>query len=97
MKNFYENDDGDAYHTKKYKKKLKLNPKGPYNVKMTFSGIYLDIIIQNTKVDEFKITVKSSSTINESTLEVLKRYLRSEGFEDDAQKWNLFWEANHYL
>ena len=91
-------DDGENEHNiKKYKKKLKLNPNGPYNVKMTFRGIYFDITIQNKKVDEFNITVKSSKKIDLNFLEILKRYLRDEGFEAEAQQWNLFWEVNHYL
>lgn len=94
MKSF---DEDDGYSIKKGKKKLNLNPNGPYNVKMTFRGIYFNITIENSKVDEFKITVKSSQKITPEFLEVLKRYLRTEGFENEAQQWNLFWEVNHYL
>jgi hypothetical protein len=93
----YDDSDDFEYNTKKHKRKLKLNPNGPYNLKMTFSGIYFDITIQNTKVDEFEIVIKSSSKISMDMVEVLKRYLKAEGFEGEAQKWNLFWEVNHYL
>jgi hypothetical protein len=88
-------DDGSFYEKKKsYHKKskrLKKNPRGLYNVNFIFKGIQWDITIDNIAYDEFKITAKSNVKVDQGEVDVLKRYLQDEGFEEAATKHNLEW------
>lgn len=88
-------DEDDFYEKKKSpskrSKKLKKNPSGLYNVNLIFKGIQWDITIDNVSYDEFKITAKSNVKVNQDEVNVLKRYLQDEGFEDAATKHNLDW------
>lgn len=96
----YEDDDEEDFNgyfeknvskNKKRNPKLKTNPSGPYNFKFRFRGVNMDIIIQNIKIDEFKVTVKAHGEVNPELIESLKYYLSEEGFEEEATKHNLFW------
>lgn len=93
-------DDNDSYDeyaekdilkNKRKKKKIKSNPSGPFNFKMTYRGIYCDITIQNITKDEFEITVNSNKKLSKKMLASLNRYLQDEGFEDEARNHNLYW------
>jgi hypothetical protein len=90
MSALYDDDD-DIIKNKRKRKKIKSNPSGPFNFKMTYRGIYCDITIQNITKDEFEVTVNSSQKLNKKLLQSLNRYLEAEGFQDEARNHNLYW------
>lgn len=100
MDEFYDDDLGEETWKKKQgkKKKLLTNPKGAYQIDMTFRGIEYDIIIENTAFNKFKVCAickdDSETDIEKCELELklLNRYLEAEGFYLAAKKWNLFYE-----
>jgi hypothetical protein len=88
-----DDNDGESWKGAKSKKrkKLKLNPTGFYNVEFMFKGVNWDITIENITYDDFKVTARSDKKVEQDEVEVLKRYLQTEGFEDAAKKHNLYW------
>ena len=88
-----ENDyEGEEWkNVKKPKRKnIKTNPSGPYNVKFKFKNVEWDITIENISEDDYKVTARSSIKVDEKEIDILKYYLQEEGFEEEAQKHNLF-------
>jgi hypothetical protein len=86
--------DEDEYEIDQFQKKLgkfKTNPKGPFKFKMTFKGVNWEIKIENVDMNDFKVTAKSNVKVDLDELEIIKRYLRDEGFEQAARKHNLYW------
>ena len=71
--------------------KFKTNPKGPYKIKFIFKGVNWDIKIQNISLEDFKVVARSSKKVNKTEIEILKKYLKDEGFEQAARKHNLYW------
>ena len=92
--NGYDDEDEDDQQIRQFQKKLgkfKVNPNGPYSFKMTFKGVKWDIKIENISLNDFKVTAKSNVKVKNNELEILKRYIQDEGFEQAARKHNLFW------
>jgi len=86
------NDYDDSSWNKKKSKKLKQNPNGPYTIEdFVFKGVIWNIVIQNVSHDDFQVTAISNKKVKHDTLNVLKKYLKTEGFEEAARKHNLFW------
>jgi hypothetical protein len=102
---YYDDDDSAEYDcdfndyydefmekNKRRKKKLNLNPNGPYKIRMSFNKTKWEIVMQNIDEDELKVTTIADKKIEPEMLESLKKYLFEEGFEDAAKEWNLHWK-----
>ena len=94
---FDDDDDFDGEDWKQHKskskksKKLKLNPEGPYRFNFIFRGVNWDISIENVSYSDYKVTARSDKTVEPEEVDVLKKYLQTEGFEEAAKKHNLYW------
>ena len=84
-------DESDEWKNLKKHKPFKLNPSGPYKVKLLFKNVNWSITIENISMEDFKVTAISDKKVSKSHLSVLKKYLQDEGFEQAARKHNLFW------
>jgi hypothetical protein len=73
------------------RKRIKFNPKGPYNLKFTFKGVDWDITIENIEENDYKVTAKSNKKVEPEMIDALKYYLQQEGFEEEAKKHNIYW------
>jgi hypothetical protein len=87
----YYDDGYEEQDSPKEQQKTRTNPKGSYIFNMIFKGVEWDIKIENLSLTDFKISAKAFEKVSKSELEVLKRYLIAEGFQDAAKKHNLFW------
>jgi hypothetical protein len=89
----FEDDlEGDEWkRVSKKKKKIKTNPKGPYNLKFSFKKILWDITIENISENDYKVIARSNVKVDPEEIECLKHYLQAEGFEEEAKKHNLYW------
>jgi hypothetical protein len=86
-----DEDENEIFHFQKKLGEFKTNPKGPYKIQFKFKNIDWNITIQNINFNDFKVVARSSVKVNKSELEILKKYLKDEGFEQAARKHNLFW------
>jgi hypothetical protein len=93
----YADDDHDLEgegwklnHNKK-RKKIRTNPAGPYIVNFIFKGVNWDITIENLSHDDYKVTASSNKKVSIEEVNILKKYLQDEGFEQAAKKHNLYW------
>jgi hypothetical protein len=76
---------------KKFISKIK-NPKGPFKMKFSYTGVEVDCIIEHTSMSDFVIKLKSKNkNKNKNFFDKVKDYLIKEGFVDLAEKHNLFW------
>ena len=92
MDEYYDSDfDEEKMKFEGDVKKTKTNPAGPYKVKMVFKGVKWDIKIENVTLEMFKISAKSNVKVDKQEVEILKKYIKDEGFELAAKKHNLFW------
>jgi len=96
MDEYYDDgyDDEDEDDIQKFQEKLgkfKTNPKGDYKVELTFKGVKWKIKIKSISMNDFKVTAQSNVRVEQDELEVIKKYLIDEGFEQAARKHNLFW------
>ena len=93
MDEYYDDDfSNESWKgSKKKSKKLNINPAGPFELEIIFRGIKLEIIIENTSINDFKVTVKANKKVDQGQINILKKYLQDEGFEMAAKKHNLFW------
>ena len=73
------------------RKRIKTNPKGPYNLKFKFKSVNWDITIENVDENDYKVIAKSNVKVEPEMIEALKHYLQQEGFEEEAKKHNLYW------
>lgn len=61
-----------------------------YNIKnIIISGLKLNVKIKNIAVDEQKVLVECEKRLTKKQLENIKKYLYMEGFNDDAEEYNL--------
>jgi hypothetical protein len=88
-----DDDDDDEFWKEqtKNKKTFKVNPKGPYTLKITVKGILWNVVIKSISHNDFKVKALSNKKASKNDLEVLKVYLDKEGFIDAAKKHNLYW------
>jgi hypothetical protein len=86
-----DEDEEEIQQFQKKQGKFKTNPSGPYNFEMKFKGVNWVIKIENVSLDDFKVTAESDVKVKKKDLEILKRYIQDEGFEQAARKHNLFW------
>ena len=93
MDEYYDDDflEENWKQAKKKSKRPKTNPDGPYEVNITFKGVDWNIVIKNKNLDDFIVTASTDKKVSFEELEVLKKYLKDEGFEMAAKKHNLFW------
>jgi hypothetical protein len=93
MDEFIDDDflDESWKESKKKSKKIKNNPAGPYTVDLVFKGVNWHIVIKNKTMDEFNVAASADKKVSFEELEVLRKYLKDEGFEMAARKHNLFW------
>lgn len=61
-----------------------------YKVNLTFKNVKCNILIKNIDDYEFEIYVKANKKLESKDLQALKNYLESEGFNDEARKYNLY-------
>jgi hypothetical protein len=88
---YSDDDDSEIVSFQEKLGKFKTNPKGPYKIKFIFKGVNWDIKIQNVSLEDFKVVARSNKKVSQSELEILKKYLKDEGFEQAARKHNLYW------
>jgi hypothetical protein len=96
MDEYYDDgyEDEDEEKIQKFQKKqgeFKTNPNGPYNFEMKFKGVHWIIKIESLSLNDFKVTAASDIKVRKKDLDILKKYLQDEGFEQAARKHNLFW------
>jgi hypothetical protein len=53
------------------------------------SGLKLNVKIKNIAVDEQNVLVECKSQLTKKQLERIKKYLYMEGFNDEAEEYNL--------
>ena len=74
-----------------YMRKQKMVDKNKrYKVNLTFKNVKCNILIKNIDDYEFEIYVKANKKLESKDLQALKNYLESEGFNDEARKYNLY-------
>ncbi len=61
-----------------------------YKINLTFKNVKCNILIKNIDDYEFEIYVKANKKLEPKDLQALKNYLESEGFNDEARKYNLY-------
>lgn len=61
-----------------------------YKVNLTFKDVKCNVSINNIDDYEFEIYVKANKKLTPKDLQALKNYLESEGFNDEARKYNLY-------
>lgn len=93
MDEYYDDGYEDEDNLKKHEEfdKIKTNPAGPYKISLTFKGVKWSIKIENIAINKFKINAKSNIKVARTEVDILKKYLKDEGFEMAAKKHNLFW------
>lgn len=85
-KNF-QNSMKNAKNNRKYPQ----NPKGYYTVNITIQGKKCKVKIINESYIEYKLEVEARDKLSEEFLDFLAYYLQSEGFYEEARKYNLEW------
>lgn len=61
-----------------------------YKVNLTFKDVKCIVLINSIDDYEFEIYVKANKKLTPKDLQALKSYLESEGFNDEARKYNLY-------
>lgn len=61
-----------------------------YNINLIFKNVKCNVLINNIDDYEFEIRVKANKKMTSKDLQALKNYLESEGFNDEARKYNLY-------
>lgn len=92
MDTYYDDESEDEIQN--FQKKLgnfKTNPNGNYKLQLTFKGVNWKIEIKNLDMETYRVTAKSNVKVDSDELDILKKYLIDEGFEQAARQHNLFW------
>jgi hypothetical protein len=91
MSHYEEDNNSEDWKNIKKSKTCKVNPAGAYRVSLTFKGIKWDISIESISLNDFKVTARSNVKVEQPEVDILKKYLQDEGFEEAARKHNLYW------
>jgi hypothetical protein len=78
---------------KNIKNKHPQNPKGYYNVNLVIRGVKCNVKIINESFNEYRVEVNAKQNLTQEFLNYIAYYMEKEGFYEEAQKHNLFWNC----